>query len=266
MLSRQSFFRHILANPESRELLFNSLAVGEADSAVDLDRVAAHVEDGALSRKIYRHFAEETKHARLFRKHLEGMGFSVHPLPPELDYETLVRGHAMGTPRSRLDDPRPFDTEDLVTFFCGSKAGEERACAAMADLIDSLAEDPGTVALLREIYDDEIRHVSYATEELARIAAAGHRSLVVRRLRAARRAEARANRTVSRAFMRRLMEIIGAPRIVRLFAGVAIDVGFALRFLFPGGLDRPLVADAMHTPERPKHLTARPAAATRELS
>ena len=266
LLSRRSFFRHILANPESRELLLNSLAVGEADSAVDLDRVAAHVEDPVLSRKIYRHFAEETKHARLFRRHLESMGFAVRPLPPELDYERLVRGYAMGTPRSRIDDPRPFDTDDLVTFFCGSKAGEERACAEMAGLIDSLAEDPATVALLREIYDDEIRHVSYATEELGRIADAGNRPLVVRRLRAARRAEARAHRTVSRAFMRRLMEIVGAPRIVRLFAGVAIDLGFVVRFLFPGGLDRPLVADAMRTPERPKQLTARPVVATQELS
>lgn len=266
MLSRRSFFRRILANPASRELLLNSLAVGEADSAVDLDRVAAHVEDPALSRKIYRHFAEETRHARLFRRHLESMGFSVHPLPPELDYEKLVRGYAMGTPRSRLDDPRPFDTKDLVTFFCGSKAGEERACAEMAGLIDSLGEDPPTVALLREIYDDEIRHVSYATEELGRIAAAGHRPLVLQTLRAARRAEARAHRAVSRAFMQRLMEIVGAPWIVRFFARVAIDVGFVLRFVLPGGLDRPLVADAMQTPERPKRLTARPAAATQELS
>ncbi len=264
MLSRRGFFRRIVANPQSRELLLNSLAVGEGDSATDLDRVAAHVEDPVLARKIYRHFAEETRHARLFRRHLEAMGFAVRPLPPELDYETLVQGFEMGTPKSRLDDPRPFDVDDLVTFFCGSKAGEERACAEMAGLIDSLAEDPATVALLREIHEDEIRHVSYATEELGRIAAAGHRPLVVRRLRAARRAEARAHRTVSRAFMRRLMEILGAPALVRFFAGLAIDAGFVLRFLFPGGLDAPILADAMHVPDRPKNLGSRPVAATQE--
>lgn len=266
MYSRQSFFRRILANPQARELLLNSLAVGEGDSAVDLDRVAAHVEDPVLARKIYRHFAEETKHARLFRRHLEVMGFQVRPLPPELDYETLVQRFQMGTPKSRLDDPRPFDVDDLVTFFCGSKAGEERACAEMEGLIGSLAEDPDTAKLLREIHEDEIRHVSYATEELCRIAGAGQRPLVLRRLRAARRAEARAHRTVSRAFMRRLMEILGAPALVRFFAGVAIDASFAVRFLFPGTLDQPLVADAMQTPDRPKYLSSRPAAATQELS
>ncbi len=266
MLSRRSFFSRILANPQARELLLNSLAVGEADSAVDLDRVAAHVSDPPLARKIYRHFAEETKHARLFRRHLEAMGFEVRPLPPELDYETLVQRFGMGTPKARLDDPRPFDASDLVTFFCGSKAGEERACAEMEGLVDALAEDRATADLLREIHQDEIRHVSYATEELCRIADAGGQALVRRRLRAARRAEARAHRTVSRAFSRRLMEILGAPSLVRLFAGVAIDASFVLRFLFPGGLDRPLVADAMHTPERPKNLAGRPAAALQESS
>lgn len=265
MLSRRSFFRRILSNPEARELLLNSLAVGEADSAVDLDRVSAHVEDPVLARKIYRHFAEENKHARLFKRHLEAMGFHVKPLPLELDYETLVQRYRMGTPKARLDDPRPFDTDDLVTFFCGSKAGEERACAEMAGLIESLEEDPETVKVLTEIHGDEIRHVSYATEELNRIADAGRRRLVLARLRAARRAEARAHRTVSRAFMARLMQIVGAPGIVRFFAGIAIDVGFVLRFLFPGGLDQPLVADAMHTPDRPKAFPT-PRAASQELS
>ena len=265
MLSRQSFFRRILANAEARELLLNSLAVGEGDSAIDLDRVSAHVEDPVLSRKIYRHFAEENKHARLFKRHLEAMGFQVTPLPPELDYETLVQRFAMGTPKSRLDDPRRFDVVDLITFFCGSKAGEERACAEMAGLIESLAEDPETVAVLTEIYGDEIRHVSYATEELNRIADAGQRPLVRRRLRAARRAEARAHRTVSHAFMGRLMAILGAPRLVRFFAGIAIDVGFARRFLLPGGLDQPILVDAMHTPDRPKSFPT-PRAAAQEPS
>lgn len=266
MLSRRSFFSRILGNSEARELLLNSLAVGEADSAVDLDRVAAHVSDPVLSRKIYRHFAEETKHARLFRRHLEAMGFQVKPLAPELDYEGLVQRFAMGTPKVRLDDPRPFDVDDLVTFFCGSKAGEERACAEMEGLIEDLAQERATADLLREIHADEIRHVSYATEELCRIAESGQRRLVLRRLRAARRAEARAHRTVSRAFSRRLLEILGAPAIVRFFAGVAIDAGFVVRFLFPGGLDRPKVADAMVTPDRPKNLAGRPAAALGETS
>lgn len=266
LLSRRSFFRQILANAEARELLLNSLAVGEGDSAIDLDRVAAHVEDPVLSRKIYRHYAEENKHARLFKRHLEAMGFQVKPLPPELDYETLVQRYQMGTPKTRLDDPRPFDREDLVTFFCGSKAGEERACAEMAGLIESLAEDPATVKVLQEIHGDEIRHVSYATEELNRLTAEGHGTLVLTRLRAARRAEARAHRTVSHAFMGRLMGILGAPRIIQLFAGLAIDASFALRFLFPGGLDQPIIPDAMHTPDRPKSFTPGRAAPAQELS
>jgi hypothetical protein len=248
LLSRSGFFRRILDTPATREFFLNSLAVGEADSALDLDRVAEHVVDPLLSRRIYRHYAEENKHARLFRQHLEAQGFRTTPLPPELDYERYAQRYGMGTPKARLDDPRPFDDSDLILFFCGSKAGEERACAEMAELIRDLEGDPETAAVLREIHGDELRHVSYATEELIRLAESGRREEVVRTLRAARRAEARAHRAVSRAFMNKLMGLLGAPAIVRFFAGIAIDVGFVGRFLFPGGLDAPIVDDPMPLP------------------
>ena len=166
MLSRRSFFQRLLANGEARRFLLNSLAVGEAESAVDLDRVADHVPDPVLARRIYRHYAEEQRHARAFRRHLESEGFSCVPLPPELDYERLAQRFGMGTPKARLDDPRPFDDDDLILFFAGSKAGEERACAEMEGLIRDLAADAPTAELLRSIHSDELRHVSYATAAL----------------------------------------------------------------------------------------------------
>lgn len=248
MLSRGAFFRRILYTPRAREFLLNSLAVGEADSAKGLDRVAEHVPDARLAARIYRHYAEEQKHARLFRRHLEAQGYRATPLPAELDYERYAQRYGMGTPNARLDDPAPFDDADLILFFAGSKAGEERACAEMAELIRDLAADAETAALLRSIHADEIRHVSYATEELNRLAAAGYRPLVLRTLRAARRAEARAHRAVSRAFMGRLFELLGVPRVVRFFGGLAIDAGFLLRWLFPGGLDAPRLRGAMPVP------------------
>src|SRR5262249_20686883 len=111
VLSRSGFFRRILESPSAREFMLNSLAVGEAESAVELARVAEHVPDRVLARRIYRHFAEEQKHARLLTRHLESQGFRSTPLPPELDYEQLVQHFGMGTPKSRLDDPRPFDDD-----------------------------------------------------------------------------------------------------------------------------------------------------------
>jgi len=248
VLTRRSFFQRLLANQEAREFLMNSLAVGEADSAVDLDRIAEHVRDEALSRRIYRHHAEERRHARLFGKRLTELGFSPRPLPPELDYERYVQRFGMGTPKARIDDPRPFDENDIILFFAGSKAGEERACSEMEGLIEALAEDPETVTLLREIHGDEIRHVSYATEELQRIAGLGQRSKVLRMLRAARRAEARAHRHVSRAFMRHLMQMLDYPSWIQTLAGLGIDLAFVARWLFPGGLDQPIITNAMPTP------------------
>ncbi len=253
MLSRRSFFRKLLDNPRARELFMNSLAVGEADSAVGLDRVAEHIADPIVARKVYRHYAEEVKHARLFGQHLEKtLGVSPKPLPPELDYEQYVRRYEMGTPASRLDDPTPFSDDELITFFVGCKAGEERAMAEMGDLVRDLGADPETVEVLEIIHGDEIRHVSYATEELNRLADAGNRERVVQELRRARRAEARAHRHVSRAFLGRLMEILEVPRAIRFFAGLSIDVQCVLRILSPGGLDRPLVENPMPVPEGPR--------------
>jgi rubrerythrin len=253
MLSRRSFFRKILENDEARAFLMNSLAVGEADSAVGLDKAAAHVTDPVLARKIYRHFAEENRHARIFGRHLEQqLGVKPQPLPPELDYEQYVRRYAMGIPMERLEDPEPFTTNELIRFLVGCKAGEERACAEMEGLLEDLAEDPATVEVLREIHEDEIRHVSFSTEELNTLAAAGHADEVRSELRRARRAEAKAHRAVSRAFMGRLMSILGANGVVRFFAGVAIDFQFLAKWALPGELDRPWVENPMPVPDRPR--------------
>lgn len=252
MLSRRSFIRKILDDEHARAFLMNSLAVGEADSAVGLDKAAQHVEDPILSRKIYRHFAEENRHARVFGRHLQELGVEPRPLPPELDYEQYVRRYEMGLPMSRLDDPRPLDNSELIKFFVGCKAGEERACAEMEGLLGDLAEDPATVEVLREIHEDEIRHVSFATEELNRIADAGHADEVRLALRKARRAEAKAHRAVSKAFMRKLMGMLGVSRVVQFFAAAAIDVQCLKKLAFPGELDRPWVSDPMPVPDRPR--------------
>lgn len=245
MFSRRSFFARILANPEAHALLMNSLAIGEADSARDLDRFARLIDDEVLSAKVYRHFAEETRHARLLGNCLEELGIERQGLPPELDYETYATRFGLGIPRSRLDDETSLDAGELIRFLCGCKAGEERACEEMAGLIADLGDaHPETAAVLREIHGDELRHVSYATEELTRLAER-HRGRVVSELRRARRAEARAHRLVTLAFMDRLMALLEAPRWIRFVAARGTDTAFLLRFLFPGGLDQPRIRDAM---------------------
>jgi hypothetical protein len=52
--------------------------------------------------------------------------------------------------------------------------------------------------------------------------------------------------------MRHLMQMLNYGRIVQTLAGIQIDLTFALRWLFPGGLDQPIIANAMPTPaDRP---------------
>jgi hypothetical protein len=176
---------------DARRFLLNSLAVGEAESAQDLDLVADRVTDPVLARRIYRHYAEELRHARAFRRHLEAEGWACTPLPPELDYDRLAQRFGMGTPRARLDDPRPFDDDDLILFFSGSKAGEERACQEMEGLIGDLAADQPTAEAAAGDPRDELRHVAYATEALRTLAArCGRRASSGALERSARRARA----------------------------------------------------------------------------
>ncbi|MCG8591205.1 MAG: ferritin-like domain-containing protein [Proteobacteria bacterium] len=248
MLTRRAFFERLVATPEAHRLLLDSLATGEAESAVDLDRFAALIPDARLSRQVYRHYAEEQKHARWLRERVRATGREPAPLPAELDYERLSQGEEIGLPRERLARSTPLSDAELVRFFAGSKAGEERACKEMAGLIAALDHDPETRALLRAVLDDEERHVAYATLALWRLCETAGRRSVVRELRRARRAEARVHRRVSLAFSRRLLALLGAPVWVRFGARAALELGCAARQLWPGGLDRARIADPMPVP------------------
>lgn len=64
---------------------------------------------------------------------------------------------------------------------------------------------------------------------------------------------------LSRPFMARLLALLGAPRLVRFAAVVSIDLGCALRWLFPGGLDAPQLEDPMPVPSRARPRATRAA-------
>jgi hypothetical protein len=62
--------------------------------------------------------------------------------------------------------------------------------------------------------------------------------------------------------MGKLMRILGAPGIVRFFAGVGIDIQFVAKWAFPGELDRPWVENPMPVPDRPRAVSSEAAPGT----
>jgi len=234
MLTRKGFYGHLLRNREAYHFLINAFAVGEADSARELDRVAEHITDPELRARVERHYSDEMKHGRIMSERLRELGGKPQPLPPELDYDQALQRLGYGLAYSRLDDPRPLDDEELIEFFVGSKINEERAISEMEELIDHLAPDPGTQERLIELLNDEYYHVAYATRELNRLANRGHREHINTRLRQCRRLEAYAHRVVSAHFMGHLLDLLGYSALKRLGARLALEAGYSWRWMFPG--------------------------------
>jgi hypothetical protein len=234
MLTRKSFFTHLVKNREAYHFLINAFAVGEADSARELGRVAEHITDPELRAKVERHYSDELKHGRIMSERLRELGGEPRPLPPELDYDQELQRLGYGLAYSRLDDPRPLDDAELIEFFVGSKINEERAISEMEELVEHLAADPGTQERLVELLNDEYYHVAYATQELNRLADRGHREHINTRLRHCRRLEAYAHRVVSVHFMDRLLGLLGYSALTRLGARLAVEASYSWRWMFPG--------------------------------
>lgn len=224
MLSKRSIFRDILANPEAHKFLLNSLAVGEADSAKGLDRVAELMPEPATKKRVLIHHAEEQKHGRLFGDRLRRSGAEPTALPPELDYENALQATGFGLPMDRLKDDAPFTPDDEIKFFCGARINEERAVREMRNLIPELKSDADTYAVLDEILRDEYGHLAYSAFELARLAKAGHEARIRATMVAYRKKEAKVHGDLSIAFMERLTKILGYPAPVRFLMRAALRV------------------------------------------
>ncbi len=243
MFSEEQFFKDILANPEAKRFMLNSLSTGETEGGKDLHRVAEHCVDPELKVKVERHYRDEIKHGVLFGKHLRTMGYEPTPLDPALDYDKQLQALDFGTSVARIEDPRPFDDEDWVLFFVGSKVTEETANRDMPTLRRGFESDPDLLRTMDEVMEDEVRHVTYATEELQRLAAKGHAERIDRMLKRHRRLEARAYRNVSVAFIDRITRILGYPFYLRAVMKVACHVTCWWKQLFPGpGLEEPRTA------------------------
>jgi len=264
VFSEEQFFKDILANPVAKRFMLNSLSTGETEGGKDLHRVAEHCVDPELKVKVERHFRDEIKHGVLFGKHLRADGHEPTPLEPDLDYDKQLQALDFGTSVARINDPRPFDDEDWLLFFVGSKVTEETANRDMPTLRRGFETDPELLKTIDEVMEDEVRHVTYATVELQRLAAKGDRAKVNRMLWRHRRLEAKAYRIVSCAFIDRITRILGYPFYLRWVMKLACHVQYLWKQVSPGpGLEEatPASVAAATSPAPPAEAPAETPAA-----
>lgn len=154
------FMRHVARSPEGRAAILAQLANAEGGDGGELtlfEQLEAYTDDEKLKQLMRIHHDDELRHEQLFLARGEAQGV---PLPEVPDRIKLLR---------RIDDAvglfnRPVASdEDVVRLYMALLVIEERATAQFSLLAEAFAAagDDETVAVLKEVEQDEARHLKY---------------------------------------------------------------------------------------------------------
>jgi hypothetical protein len=206
MFSPRAIYGEIFGNDEAFRLLCSIAASGEAQGGWENGRIAALVPESCrdLAPKIARHGADEDKHGRIFNALLRKRNLPPVPVPAETDYTMRLEGMGIGLAHSKLRADRPLTEADIIAYLTHSRVTEQRASEQMRSLCRYSAGNPEVSRAVTVISADEDNHLAYCHEELLRLAAAGHRSIIESMLRTTARAEIAVYRDVSKAVMAHL--------------------------------------------------------------
>ena len=229
MLSAKSLFQEIVDNDESFRLFCSIAASGESQGGWENGRIAALVPETErdLAPKIARHGADEDKHGRIFTALIRKRGLDPLPVPPKTDYTMLLERQGIGLAHDRLRADERLTLQDIVVYLAHSRVTEQRAADQMAMLRKHFGEHPEIGRAVRMIADDEDNHLAYTHEELLRLAAAGHGTLIQDTLRACAFAEMRVYRDVSLAVMAHMGHILGWPKAKSALLAAGIHALYA---------------------------------------
>ncbi|MDH6111817.1 hypothetical protein P3T36_002131 [Kitasatospora sp. MAP12-15] len=224
MLSARSLFQEIHDNDESFRLFCSIAAKGEDQGGWENGRIAALVADQELAPKIARHGADEDKHGRIFTALLHKRGLRAVDVPDATDYTMLLEHQGIGLAHSRLRRDEPLTEYDIVVYLAHSRVTEQRAAEQMRLLRKVFNEHPEIGRAVRMISADEDNHLAYCHEELLRLAANGHRPVILDLLRSTARAEVRTYRDVSLAVMDRMGALLrwSKPKSAVLALGIHV--------------------------------------------
>jgi hypothetical protein len=228
VLSAKTVFDEIVGNDDSFRLFASIAAVGESQGGWENARIAALLPDSLrdLEPKVVRHGKDEAKHGRIFNGLLHRRGLQPCEVPADADYTSLLERRGIGLRHEVLRRDEPLSEHDVIVYLAHSRVTEHRAAEQMHTLLQQFADHPLLGRAIQQIAADERNHLAYCTDELLRLAVAGHDRAIRAELRACARAEIAVHRDVSHAFVRRTAEILGWSRGKRALLAFGVNARY----------------------------------------
>jgi rubrerythrin len=232
VLSARAIYQEIRNNDATYQLFCSIASKGEAQGGWENRRIAALTRDDELRAKIARHGEDEDKHGRLFATLLRKRGLASCEVPPDVDYTMLLERRGIGLSHERLHRDEPLGDEEILRYLVHSRVTEQRAHEEIEQQRKLFADDPELGSAVRMIADDEMNHLSYAHEELARFSARGYRERIRAMLREYALVEIATYRDVSLGVMKRMAAELGWSRAKRAVLQFGIHAIYAIERLW----------------------------------
>jgi hypothetical protein len=231
VLSARAIYQEIRGNDETYRLFCSIAAKGEAQGGWENWRIAALTRDPALRPKIARHGEDEDKHGRLFTV-LRKRGLEACEVPHAADYTALLECRGIGLSHERLRREAPLEDEELLRYLVHSRVTEQRAHEEVEQQRRIFADDPELGRAVRMIAEDEVNHLCFTHEELARFWSRGYRERIRAMLREYALAEIATYRDVSTEVMARMAQALRWSRAKRFALWFGIQAIYAIERLW----------------------------------
>ena len=228
MLSARAIYQEIRNNDATYQLFCSVAAKGETQGGWENRRIAELTGDEDLRAKIARHGEDEDKHGRLFAALLRKRGLMPCEVPPDVDYTMLLERRGIGLSHARLHRDEPLRDEEILRYLVHSRVTEQRAHEEVEEQLAIFGDDPELGRAVRMIADDEVNHLSYSHEELARFSALGHGERIRAMLREYALVEIATYRDVSLGVMGRMADALGWSRAKRAVIRFGIHAIYAI--------------------------------------
>jgi bacterioferritin (cytochrome b1) len=168
-------FRQVVHNNELHILVMKLYLYGDSFGNATLQKFARLLQDDELKSKVERHYADEEKHAACLSQRIVELGGTPAFTPDELKLKllesyfaqlNLLHTNELGLSEERLHSQAFLEVPEIIRFLVFAKAEEEQGALFFPAHLRALEKDTRTKALFEEIVQDELRHVTYLSEEL----------------------------------------------------------------------------------------------------
>lgn len=150
---------HVIDDPEVQRRLLSRLMAAEGHENNRLFGALAQAsDDDDLKKKLKRHAADESRHARMLKELLDELGMTPEPAADEGYLDILSRIGVME------------DDVALVPFLASLVHIEQKALSILDATRRGLAPEHPIHRTLSEIHQDELRHIAWVSEYLSDVA------------------------------------------------------------------------------------------------